>query len=148
MFSQACVKNSVHRRVRGIPACLARSHDPPGRHPLARHPLWDTVNERVVCILLECILVRSSFSYLRYNGNVNFVIKGFYSKNDLQWCSTWWSLDPESNAYPTELVWHVLVSLRLLDSHIVMLFWFWVNHLIPCACANANLKIHLHVRVG
>ena len=31
---------------------------------------------------------------------------------------TWWSLDQGSKAYRTELVWHVLVSLKHLDPYI------------------------------
>ena len=124
MFSQVYVKNSVYKRGRRIPACLARSHDqhyisscialqshwsrdsiqvtsnarwvrwhgmPPGQTfprqtpPFAdtpldrdfpgRHPSWilqDTVNERAVRILLECILVSLiSSSYAdRNNENI------------------------------------------------------------------------------
>ena len=43
------------------------------------------------------------------------------NKSYLQWGSTWWSLDQESNAYPSVLARHVLVSLRLLDPYMVML---------------------------
>ena len=50
---------------------------------------------------------------------------------NLQWGLTWWSLDQESNAYPTELAWHVLVSLRLLYPYIVIIYWFQVNQLSP-----------------
>ena len=39
----------------------------------------------------------------------------------------YWSLDQKSNAYPSELAWYVLVSLRHLDLYIVMLYWFFVN---------------------
>ena len=43
-------------------------------------------------------------------NNGNDSIKGFYSskKSYLRWGSTWRSLDQESNAYATELAWHVL----------------------------------------
>ena len=30
----------------------------------------------------------------------------------------------QTNAYPTELAWHVVVSLRRLDLYIFMLYWF------------------------
>ena len=59
MFSQACVKNSVRGGICGIhpPAHAC----PPGMHtPGHACPPWilrDLVNERVVQILLECILV-------------------------------------------------------------------------------------------
>ena len=58
MFSEACVKNSVHRGevYPGIP--LGRP--PQADTPLGRQPsqtLWDTVNKQAVRILLECILV-------------------------------------------------------------------------------------------
>ena len=74
IFSEACVKNSVHRGI-----CLGACWDttplgtspPPSRTPppgpgtpWSRHPppqeqgmLGDTVNEWAVCILLECNLV-------------------------------------------------------------------------------------------
>ena len=42
-------------------------------------------------------------------------------QKNLQWGSTWWSLDKGPNAYPSELTWHVLASLRLLDPCIIML---------------------------
>ena len=37
--------------------------------------------------------------------------------------STWWSLDEESNAYPSELTWHVLVSetFRSLNSYALLI---------------------------
>ena len=34
-----------------------RKHAPPGKHAPPRSRLWQTVNERPVCIVLECILV-------------------------------------------------------------------------------------------
>ena len=42
-----------------LPQCMLGRRHPPGRkHPLGRkHPPQDTVNERPVRILLECILV-------------------------------------------------------------------------------------------
>ena len=88
IFSEACVKNSVHRPRGGIPACLAgnpppEADTPPGAAPFPqeqtaaprnRHPppcavhAEDTVNKRVVRILLECNLVSKlslqPFSYL------------------------------------------------------------------------------------
>ena len=36
--------------------------------------------------------------------------------------STWWSLDQESDIYLTELTWHVLVSLGILDPYVIMLY--------------------------
>ena len=50
--------------------------------------------------------------------NDNLVIKGFNSSIEsfLQRGSTLCSLDPKSNAYPSLLAWHKLVSLRLLDT--------------------------------
>ena len=47
------------------------------------------------------------------------------------WGSAWWSLDQVFIAYPSELSWHVIEGTRRLDPCIVMLFWFWVNHLSP-----------------
>ena len=89
IFSQACVKNSIHRR--GVSAFGPRvvsasglggvwqtsmadnpeqtsplaNTSPLGRHLLDRHPsraLRETVNKRAVHILLECILVEETFS--------------------------------------------------------------------------------------
>ena len=46
MFSQVCVKNSVHRGVVCPIACwdtpLPQADTFPGRHPLGRHPLGQT----------------------------------------------------------------------------------------------------------
>ena len=105
IFSEACVKNSVHRGRGCLSACWdttplgadppgtrhpPRSRHPPTRHPPTRHPpgpdtppweqappgsrsprtrhpspqqsmLRDTVNERAVCILLNCNLVFDKF---------------------------------------------------------------------------------------
>ena len=70
MFSQACVRNSVHWG--GVSAYadtpLLGRHSPPGQHPqenipLGRHPLGQTLLppirplQRTVRILLGCILV-------------------------------------------------------------------------------------------
>ena len=33
--------------------------------------------------------------------------------------------------HPTELAWHVFVSLRFLDPQIIMLYLFYMNHLGP-----------------
>ena len=68
MFSQACVKNSVHRGVRGrctYPLPPARQMPPGQTPPLGRHPppwadVYPSVRrplQRTVRILLECILV-------------------------------------------------------------------------------------------
>ena len=60
IFSEECVKNSVHRLVSGQPP------SPGSRHPLPQEAdtppqeqcmLGDTGNKQVVCILLGCILV-------------------------------------------------------------------------------------------
>ena len=61
--------------------------------------------------LLITNIYYSSFSHLIQTNNGNVGIKGFYSskKVGLQWASTRWSLYEESNAYPTELAWYVLV---------------------------------------
>ena len=44
IFSQACVKNSVHREGVCIPACTGtdtpQADTPPGRHPLGQTPPW------------------------------------------------------------------------------------------------------------
>ena len=87
MFSQACVKNSVHRRGCVSHACCPPGHEcpqahmPPGHAHSSRHAhLWahmppgthtptmhtpqilrDAVNERAVRILLEYILVMILF---------------------------------------------------------------------------------------
>ena len=85
MFSQACVKNSVHKRehMRGTHApppcpgthtldthtcppghtCPPRARTPPGHacppgHARPQRILRDAVNEQAVRILLECILVK------------------------------------------------------------------------------------------
>ena len=97
-FSQACVKNSVHRGGRvsaSVHAGIHSSPGPPGpgtppradppwsRHPPSRHPpgpaplgsrLQHTVNERPVRILLECILVLLLFH--------NMFVCGKYDKCD------------------------------------------------------------------
>ena len=66
IFSQACVKNSVHG---GEGVCLSacwdtppppRTRHPPGSRPPLGSRLQPTVNERPVRILLECILVHSA----------------------------------------------------------------------------------------
>ena len=69
MFSQACVKNYVHRGC--IPAFLwadipqgrhpSWADTPPGRHLLPQ-ALRYMVNKRKVRILLDCILVLNDFS--------------------------------------------------------------------------------------
>ena len=72
MFSQACVKNSVHGGClsRGCVSQHTFGQTPPSKHTpyLPRHTppradtpsptLRDTVNKRAVRILLECILVK------------------------------------------------------------------------------------------
>ena len=81
IFSEACVKNSVHRGW-GLSQCMlgyhlpnqapplgpgtSRTRHPPTRHRLDQAPplqrrLGDTVNERAICILLECNLVDLGF---------------------------------------------------------------------------------------
>ena len=56
MFSQACVKNSVHRE--GVCPIACWDTHPPGRHtPLSRHPLQQQL-QSTVRILLVCIIVR------------------------------------------------------------------------------------------
>ena len=82
IFSEVCVKNSVHRGV-CLSACwdttpwdqapLLGSGTPPRtrhprhqalpgtRHPLKQSMLGDTVNEWAVCIRLECNLVCKNF---------------------------------------------------------------------------------------
>ena len=81
IFSEACVKNSVHK---GGSASVHARIPPPGADPLpgpgtplaadtpsrSRHPpeqcmLGDTVNERAVRILLECNLVANIFVLLQ-----------------------------------------------------------------------------------
>ena len=55
MFSQACVKNSVHgggQRVKGV-------YIPLGGHPPGQTPWWPL--KRATHILLECILVKPAF---------------------------------------------------------------------------------------
>ena len=84
-FPQACVSHSVYR-AGGLPshnamgrqtpkACtppLSEGRPPPGMHPSPRHTPFppDMVNQRVVHILLECILVRyqmhQSLRYFMY----------------------------------------------------------------------------------
>ena len=61
MFSQACVKNSVHARGGGV-------------HPLGRHPPGRRLLQRTVRILVECILVEYFFeiyvNVTTYNNRV------------------------------------------------------------------------------
>ena len=77
MFSQASVKNSVHRKGRGE-LSTSRSgvtpprhtlglgiHPSPGIHP-PRRPL-----QRTVRILLECIPVAGIFQKIRWNSHIN-----------------------------------------------------------------------------
>ena len=79
IFSQACVKNSVHMGGGGV--CLRHvGIHPPGRHP----PREDTFPGRqppgqippspsqTVRILLECILVRNTFEMPRAYPKINF----------------------------------------------------------------------------
>ena len=58
MFLHLSVNHSVHGGC--LPYCMLGYTHPLGRHPsLGRQPppliLWDTVNKRVVRIILECI---------------------------------------------------------------------------------------------
>ena len=84
IFSVACVKNSVHKGGGSASVPAGIPHPPPDqapprpgtlldqvpprvdtpqtRHPPAQCMLGDTVNKRVVCILLECNLVFYIFS--------------------------------------------------------------------------------------
>ena len=54
--------------VKGM--CTPRGHTHPGRHPLGRHPhsLWRWPLNRVVRILLECILVQDCHCRYRYQN--------------------------------------------------------------------------------
>ena len=57
IFSEACVKNSVHRG-----GCLGRpprADTPRNRHPPKQCMLGDMGNKRAARILLECILVKT-----------------------------------------------------------------------------------------
>ena len=69
MFSQACVKNLVHRGVCVSQHALPGNAAPPPGHarppPPGTHApriLRDAINERAARILLECILVFVLFS--------------------------------------------------------------------------------------
>ena len=68
IFSQACVKSSVHRGGGGPTSVHAGIHTPLDRSPMGRHPHGQThtparhtpsrrLLQRTVRILLECILV-------------------------------------------------------------------------------------------
>ena len=102
IFSQACVKNSVHRGGGGcLPQCILgytpRTRHPPWAQtplpPQSRHPLQPaeqtlppgadtppppgsrlqhTVNERPVRILLECILIYCDIRFSNEFTNSNF----------------------------------------------------------------------------
>ena len=51
-------------------------------------------------------------------------------KSYLQWGSTWKSLDQNSQAYPIELDWYILVRLRIIrPNKKVTLYCFLVYHL-------------------
>ena len=85
MFSQVCVKNSVHS------GCVYPMHFPPARTPLGTYNLQpcmpralrDAVNERVVRIVLECILVCilfTLFGSVHYSNGISLmepVVSGF-----------------------------------------------------------------------
>ena len=64
IFSQACVKNSVHRGGGCLPQCMLGYTPPPGSR------LQHTVYERPVCILLECILVSQSREIYVFKENI------------------------------------------------------------------------------
>ena len=74
IFSEACVKNSVHGGGGCLPQCMLGYTDPPSRHPPSRRPL-----PRTARILLECILVslrnRSFLSSWKRNMNRNVRMK-------------------------------------------------------------------------
>ena len=70
MFSQACVKNSVHRGVHPLGRHPSWAETPPGRHlpsqTLPRQaytPLPGMATKRAVHILLECILGLNNFTH-------------------------------------------------------------------------------------
>ena len=74
IFSEACVKNSVHREGGGG-VCLSACWDtppwtdtPPGQTPLGRLPGQTPPSRRTVRILLECILV-SIFRFWEHFSN-------------------------------------------------------------------------------
>ena len=87
MFSQACVKNSVHRgegvSAKGggwtvcpegcLPGGSACGGGGVGQTP---QPLRDMVNKRLVCILLECILVLRMYqkTILPGNAEIEFLL--------------------------------------------------------------------------
>ena len=67
MFSQACVKKSVHGGV-CIPSCTG-ADTPLGRHPPRQTPPGQTppsrrLLQRTVRILLECIVIVTVFTYI------------------------------------------------------------------------------------
>ena len=74
---------------------------------IVRNCRWDFI----FCSCENLRESRSSFSYIIQSCQKclfwhQMILQ--QRKNYLRWGSTWWSLDQESKAYPTELVWHVL----------------------------------------
>ena len=130
MFSQASVKNSVHRG-RGVSQhSFGHSHptrqppsrrhpqtnNPPGRHPPGRHPLGrhlqadipqralrDKVNKRPVRILLECILVADT-NTCHENLTATAEVKQVASRNY-----------PYSYRFVDTITWLILLSLKVFQ---------------------------------
>ena len=71
IFSEACVKNSVHSGGGGGESASVHAGIPP---PPEQSMLEDTVNERAVCILLECNLVTVMF--LNCSVRREFLVNG------------------------------------------------------------------------
>ena len=61
--------------------------------------------------------VTKSARYVRYGKS-----KDFAAAKKVTPSGTW--PDQNYDAYPTVPAWHVFVSLRLLDSYVVVLYWF------------------------
>ena len=101
-----CIQGGLHP----VGVCIEGSWaDPPPHHQI----LCDTVNERPVRILLECILVWNFFQQQDSCLQTLFIFEFFTFSTKLSDISdmrlTWWSLIQESNAHSTMLAWLVLV---------------------------------------
>ena len=75
---------------------------------------------------ISIVLLQTSLYCAFRDTKWQCVINGFtgVKKDYLQWDSTWWSLDQESNIYLSGLTWHVLVRgiLKLTFVHVPLHF--------------------------
>ena len=150
IFSEACVKNSVHRGEGGCAPLHAGIHPPKGPEadtPQSRHPppqekcmLGYTGNKRAVRILLEYILVYY-YKFLVIHVNVTILVR--QEKYNIETFTV--TIDQnytrriQSNYEKTQTgtncdvrtdPHNLFVSVMIIDNHgIIILFWVKSNYL-------------------